>query len=242
MTNLLLIELRRIANALEALAQASAPAAPNYQFPFEEYPTFDWARINATVTARDQYGATVVNWGGHTWKRRSWPQKFGLVIGFTRPDGMGEDGVNWLNLISFKQTKGVEPLDDKVTDALSKQRPARPVQPPPVVTPPPAPSPKAEIEKDWEQDARTCKDPLIFDTAVVKAVPWFTEVEKVATARESMFGVWVAENASAYLAGLKVYAQKRQELEKGGAKPLAAHKAAVAEAGNKFRQMVQVQA
>jgi hypothetical protein len=114
--------LARIANALEAIAQASAPAAPNYQFPFEEYSGFDWSRINATVIATDEYGATAVNWNGHTWKRRSWPQKYGLVVGFTRPDGMGEDGVNWLNLIAFKEMKPVEPLDEKVTKALAGQR------------------------------------------------------------------------------------------------------------------------
>jgi hypothetical protein len=114
--------LTRIANALEAIAQASAPAAPNYQFPFEEYATFDWSRIAATVTAADEYGATVVTWNGHTWKRRSWPQKYGLVVGFTRPDGMGEDGVNWLNLISFKEQKPVEALDSKVTQALAGRR------------------------------------------------------------------------------------------------------------------------
>lgn len=114
--------LTRIAVALEAMVQASAPAAPNYQFPFEEYPTFDWQRINATVVASDEYGATAVNWNGHTWKRRNWPQKYGLVIGFTRADGIGEEGVNWLNLISFKEMTAVEPLDEKAAKALAQRK------------------------------------------------------------------------------------------------------------------------
>ena len=114
--------LTRIAVALEAMVQVSAPAAPNYQFPFEEYAAFDWSRINATTVASDEYGATAVSWNGHTWKRRNWPQKYGLVIGFTRPDGMGEDGINWLNLISFKEMTAVDPLDEKAAKALAGQR------------------------------------------------------------------------------------------------------------------------
>lgn len=151
--------LTRIAVALEAMVQASAPATPNYQFPFEEYHNFDWSRINATVAASDEYGATIVSWNGHTWKRRSWPQKYGLVVGFTRADGLGEEGVNWLNLVSFKEMTAVEPLDSKVTQALAGQRKAngngRKYQPAPASQPAPG---------TWEHvDAGGAKDNLRAD-------------------------------------------------------------------------------
>jgi hypothetical protein len=114
-----LIEVQnRTAVALEAIAQATAPAAPNYRHPFEQYSNFDWSCINAQVLAQDQYGATAVSWNGYTWKRRSWPTKYGLVIGFSRADGMGEDGVNWLTLITFKKMTAVEALPEKVRQAI----------------------------------------------------------------------------------------------------------------------------
>lgn len=108
----------RLAIALESIAQATAATSPNYRYPFEQYPNFDWSLINARPLEQDQYGVTVVNWNGYTWKRRSWPTKYGLVIGFSRADGMGEDGVNWLTLITFKKMTHVEPLPEKVQQAI----------------------------------------------------------------------------------------------------------------------------
>ena len=108
----------RIAVALEAITQATAPTSPNYRYPFEQYSHFDWLLINAQVLERDQYGATMVSWNGYVWKRRSWPTKYGLVIGFSRADGMGEDGVNWLTLITFKKITDVEPLPEKARRAI----------------------------------------------------------------------------------------------------------------------------
>ena len=40
------------------------------------------------------------------------------MIGFSRADGMGEDGVNWLTLITFKKMTAVEPLPEKVQRAI----------------------------------------------------------------------------------------------------------------------------
>ena len=108
----------RLAIALEAIAQATASASPNYRYPFEQYPHFDWSLINAQLIEHDQYGATMVSWNGYTWKRRSWPTKYGLIIGFSRANGMGEDGVNWLTLITFKKMTDTEPLPEKVRQAI----------------------------------------------------------------------------------------------------------------------------
>ncbi len=108
--------LERIANAVERLVPSST-AAPNYQRPLEEFSTFDWSSISATVERSDQYGAGIVSWRGQLYTRRSPSNKFGEAIWFSRCVGKGEDGENrYERLITFKplSKKEVEPVPLKV--------------------------------------------------------------------------------------------------------------------------------
>ena len=124
-TNVLLL---RIVVALEALAQASAPAEPNYRYPLAEYGRFDWSSINAQVIAHDRSGATAVQWSGHTWTRRSGDGKFGKAIWFSRPNGQDEEGAIYLRLVTFKDLSAAEPLSASVTAAAPRGAPKRPAQ------------------------------------------------------------------------------------------------------------------
>ncbi len=107
--------LERIANAVEQLLPSTT--APNYQKSLEEFSTFDWSSINATVERSDQYGAGVVSWRGQLYTRRSPDNKFGEAIWFSRCIGKDENGENqYERLITFKplSKKEVEPLPEKV--------------------------------------------------------------------------------------------------------------------------------
>lgn len=53
--------LERIAQALEAI-KPERPA-PNYKQSLKNFPSFDWASIDAEVEKADRYGAAVVVWG-----------------------------------------------------------------------------------------------------------------------------------------------------------------------------------
>jgi hypothetical protein len=110
--------LERIALALESLVQASAPAEPNYRYPLAEYGRFDWPRIGAQVIASDRFGASAVQWNGHTWTRRSGDGKFGRAIWFSRPNGQDEDGTQYLRLVTFKDLSEAEPLPEGVSRDL----------------------------------------------------------------------------------------------------------------------------
>ncbi|QSJ14151.1 hypothetical protein JYQ62_19630 [Nostoc sp. UHCC 0702] len=112
----------RIADALERIAPAT-PKAPNYQYPIEAFPNFDWESINASVEKKDQYGAAVVIWGGQIWVRRSPANKYGAAIWFSRASGQNEQGdVSYERLITFKpRNVSVEPIPEKVISLIKKQ-------------------------------------------------------------------------------------------------------------------------
>ncbi|MBW4674719.1 MAG: single-stranded DNA-binding protein [Desmonostoc geniculatum HA4340-LM1] len=119
---LLMTALLRIADALERIAPAT-PKAPNYQYPIEAFANFDWESIGAVIEQKDQYGAGVVLWGGHTWTRRAPLNKFGAAIWFSRAVGKDEEGKpTYERLITFKphNTKA-EPVPEKVTNLIRKQ-------------------------------------------------------------------------------------------------------------------------
>lgn len=107
--------LERIASTLEELAPKSAP---NYQKPLEEFRSFNWASINASVERSDQYGVAIVNWKGRQFVRRSPSNKFGEALWFSRCVGKDETGANqYERLITFKPSskKEVEPIPEKVS-------------------------------------------------------------------------------------------------------------------------------
>ncbi len=114
--------LLRIADALERIAPAT-PKAPDYQYPIEAFLNFDWESIGAVVEQKDQYGAGVVLWGGHTWIRRAPANKYGAAIWFSRPTGKDAEGnVTYERLATFKpRTAKAEPIPEKVTDLVRKK-------------------------------------------------------------------------------------------------------------------------
>lgn len=258
----LLAEMRGIHTTLAAMGRAMKSEAPNYQRPLSAYRIFDWASIGAVVLDSDAVGPSRVEYLGHHFTRRNGAGKFGEAIWFSRPQGKNEDGSNkYARLITFKDYSEAEELDGRIemdepksqpasvaatpggrsTQPISRiNRPAAPVTP---TAPPAPPTPPAASDpipqKDWELDAMTSTDPLIFDTAVVHVITWFKDATQVATARESMFGQWVTAHAPAYLAGLKTYAKKRDELQANGQPVSTAHKQAKVDAGNHYRRELQ---
>ncbi|WP_104010074.1 single-stranded DNA-binding protein [Trichormus variabilis] len=111
--------LLRIADALERIAPAT-PKAPNYQYPIEQFLTFDWESIGAVVEKHDQYGAAVVSWGGRSFLRRSPANKYSAAIWFSC--AVGKDGENTIyeRLITFKpRNSNAEPIPEKVTNLIS---------------------------------------------------------------------------------------------------------------------------
>jgi len=119
-TNQILTLLDRIAQALETLARAGAPAEPNYIKPLSDYREFDWESIGASVVQQDADGPTHVEWGGALWTRRAPANKFNPAIWFSRAHGKDEEGNNrYLRLITFKPVSDAEPLPEKTAAAAA---------------------------------------------------------------------------------------------------------------------------
>jgi DdrB-like protein len=106
--------LRQLIQQLNQQADADRPA-PNYQSRIEDFQSFDWSSIGATVEYSDSDGVAVVSWRGNQFLRRSAQNKFKPAIWFSRAVGKDENGENrYERLISFKQLSEVEPLPEKV--------------------------------------------------------------------------------------------------------------------------------
>lgn len=108
--------LERIAESLEETAVPKE--APNYQLRLEEFATFDWASIDATVERSDAQGAAIVSWKGKQFVRRSPTNKYSPVVFFSRCIGKDEQGENqYERLCTFKSLERVEvePIPEKVT-------------------------------------------------------------------------------------------------------------------------------
>lgn len=92
---------------------------------------------------------------------------------------------------------------------------SRPVAPAPAPTPAPAPVATAARNglptKDWEIEAATAADPLMFDTAMLKAEPWFKTLTALTQFREVIWTDFEPANAPGYVKGLVAYAAARQE-------------------------------
>ncbi len=124
-TSLIVKQLARIADALERIAAGGGPVAPDYQRPIEEYASFDWSTINASVVARDNDGPTHIEHGGVIYTRRSPQNKFEPAIWFSKASGRNEDGdVQYLKLITFRTIKGADPLPSKLAGQIHNQPPA----------------------------------------------------------------------------------------------------------------------
>lgn len=110
----LLTEQSRLLERMAIALEAHQPA-PNHQANLTDFPTFNWARIGATVEKRDRDGAAVVSWHGHQYTRRSASNKFQPAIWFSRAIGKDDQGENrYERLITFKVQSEAEPLPEKV--------------------------------------------------------------------------------------------------------------------------------
>ncbi len=117
-----LTALERIADALERLAPQTT-AAPNYQRPLDEFPTFDWESIGVEVVKKDRYGAGVVIWQGKQFTRRSPENEFGAAVWFARCVGKDENGRNkYERLITFSsvQERKIKPVSREVEAMLQR--------------------------------------------------------------------------------------------------------------------------
>lgn len=84
------------------------------------------------------------------------------------------------------------------------------VQTPKQPTAKPQPNPELTAAALWRQEAANCTEPFMFDTAVVKAVPYYTDSAQVEAARTAICGPWDAKRAEAALLALETYAEKVQ--------------------------------
>ncbi|MBD2022310.1 hypothetical protein H6F43_19195 [Leptolyngbya sp. FACHB-36] len=111
--------LERIAVSLERIAPTEQ-RAPNWVKPLADFLQFNWASIQATVIASDQHGATIVEWGGKQFLRRSPSNKFGEAIWFSRSTGEqdSEGKTLYERLVTFKALSEVEPIPDRVNRVL----------------------------------------------------------------------------------------------------------------------------
>jgi|SRR5262249_38890005 len=110
--------LQGLESHLRQIALSSNPA-PNYQRPLNEYPTFDWPSIGATVLNRDGDGATAVEWNGQVFTRRSPSNKFDAAVWFSRHLGQDSDGnKRYARLITFRALSDAEPIASKAKKAI----------------------------------------------------------------------------------------------------------------------------
>ena len=115
--------LQGIESNLRQIAVSSNPA-PNYQRPLDEYPTFDWPTIGATVLNRDGDGPTAVEWNGQVFTRRSPDNSFGSAIWFSRSAGKDSEGKNkYVRLITFKPPSESGPIGAKAKKVIGSKAP-----------------------------------------------------------------------------------------------------------------------
>lgn len=126
----LLAVLDRIARGVETIALSNA-TEPAFVKPLADYRDFDWSTIGATVTEQDRDGATVVEWGGYSWKRRNPSNNFADAIFYTRPTGKDPATGNnkYARLITFKDLGKVKAINRDTEAVLVEKTATRPTEP-----------------------------------------------------------------------------------------------------------------
>lgn len=125
----ILIQVTRIADALDIIARAGAPVEPGYIKPIGEYAGFDWTTIGATVVSSDKDGPTHLEHSGFVWTRRSPANKYSPAVWFSRANGKDADGnTKYLKLITFREISDADPIPDKVAAAIPSAA-VKPAQP-----------------------------------------------------------------------------------------------------------------
>nr|ADN18236.1 hypothetical protein Cyan7822_6453 [Gloeothece verrucosa PCC 7822] len=94
---------------------------PNFQAGLSDYPTFDWAKIGATVISTDSDGPTVVEYEGLAFKRRrsSIDDVKGAAIWFSCSQKDNKDQLTYLRLITFKEQLKIRSLHGEIKEHLS---------------------------------------------------------------------------------------------------------------------------
>lgn len=172
--------LTTIANTLQKLAQASAPASPNYRRRLSEYPGFDWSEIGATIAAQDNQGVSEVEWNLHRFTRRAGSGKFGKAIWFSRPTGKDGDENLYARLITFKDGDA-EPVPG---DVVSQAQAGPPPAPKGAIRPVDlyAPAPPAPAANPLQQEAAQVADAPSFYNLVNKALKGRRDLHTVVSA------------------------------------------------------------
>lgn len=85
---------------------------------------------------------------------------------------------------------------------------------PPQTKPAKQPNPDLTAADLWRQEAISCADEFMFDTAVAGALPYYTDSEQVQAARTTICGPWDASKAAPTLRALETYAEKVQARSK----------------------------
>lgn len=171
----LLAVLASIDQRLEALVDAGASAAPNYQRRLADYKGFHWESIGAGVLERDEFGPAAVEWRGMRYTRRAPQNKFDAAIWFSKASGKDEDGaVRYDRLITFKEQAEPEPLGKKLAEMLKttavtengeqrtdgREQPAS-SQPAPAALLPTQAAPVAQAEEKRAAEATTASAPVV---------------------------------------------------------------------------------
>lgn len=116
-TERLLSLLGLIADSVAILAGERDPdEAPDIEMPMGAYRDFDWSSLGARILASDEDGATVVQYNGKTYRRRSPENQFDAAIWYSRCIGKDETGRNeYVRLVSFRSMKedSITPLSRK---------------------------------------------------------------------------------------------------------------------------------
>lgn len=74
--------------------------------------------------------------------------------------------------------------------------------------PTPKQNPELTAAALWRQEAIACTEAFMFDTAVTKAIPYYTDSAQVEAARTAICGPWHDKQAKAALLALETYADK----------------------------------
>ena len=109
------------------------------------------------------------------------------------------DLAGWTAVYSAK-ADGSNP---KVTQLIPPQTAVAPTKKAPA-------NPELTAAALWRQEAINSTEALMFDTAVIKAVPYYTDIAQVEAARTAICGPWNDKRAKATLLALETYADQVQ--------------------------------
>lgn len=102
---------------------------PEYEYDMVDYLNFDWNSIGAKVIHNDSKNqATVVQWGGYTYKRRSPNNQYGASIFFSRNLGEDDSGKRHYEMfIAFRPAEKlqVEPISYAAQGYLNANQPQK---------------------------------------------------------------------------------------------------------------------